>query len=1037
MKKLMCSIIVLCLIVSTLPIAGIASENDIELCSVKVSYEDNPGQIESIAVATNGTNVWVNAKDLYGRLGYSVEYSKQENTIIIYNAENAAVPVLVNVFHCESTTVYYAYLNSGNLTTSEYSAPFQSFVDKNGWWVPFEYSLYLNRSGMRIQGNTVKIASPRKNLADVFYELAGKYNEFVFDWCDDFGYETDDEFLWLNQYEWVYSANYLTLLLDGILSLEGGAYVTFISQLFGESTGFDVKYGATLTRLLCTDSDEEYTETVEHAQMMSDLFFSDGQLGELLTEIRGDQTFEISQLSSRCDALKKQISEDNPVTVLQYNREYQRLEDVMAQQDVFEATGGNILEIQNQLSDALPVADCALKALEVLGYAQDFSKQDGYAVSAMERYLNGLPGNHEMHTMNLAMENELNMLKSNGVEYSLYRYFVSNWKEIVGADDVIANTLGTKANVMLFAWSLASNFLPYISDGLDSADQFMVGTYASVVQHDAFNQYAESKHSISTEASNEDFVKSAQLCYIYLKSCYVARESALASLCNAVDDVDTSTEPLIVENRKINSEIAEYLAWLKNIPSNNQAYAFGFLSADNEEYLKNYDDSKILAILKQSAPDADKNYEGENISSEVTIGGLTYIMRKEVIEFPLSDGTVYYRNAVEYPLFLGNTAVEKEVNNRYSEIIMSFRGNKTDYDQLANDYYDGDLSRLTLPFYDDIETEITYCNKGVLSIREYRIHWMDGAHVYTSTEGLCYDISTAQVLQISDIIVGTEEEREQLLTRLITEKIGGMFYFSMSGYFTEEGLCLLINVGEAALPAEILIPFTDTNSYKISAKVALGITDNGQSGDRQSEYSAYVDLLQNIRTNDENNECMMVDIDNNGIEELIVMYTTDIDNGYGKFPHMVCEMYTINDAEVVTLIDTLPMYAQAGGPSGSVSVARIDGVNYLAITSEGGETGGYPTNHRSGEWYLFKINGAEAHKSIDVTYDYTVNVEYGDILLYDESFAKINGNKVSYREYERWHGSLEIIKTMDGFTDDWGGNDDGISINRLIEQMKK
>jgi len=181
----------------------------------------------------------------------------------------------------------------------------------------------------------------------------------------------------------------------------------------------------------------------------------------------------------------------------------------------------------------------------------------------------------------------------------------------------------------------------------------------------------------------------------------------------------------------------------------------------------------------------------------------------------------------------------------------------------------------------------------------------------------------------------------------------------------------------------------------------------------------------------------LFDIDNNGIDELIVMYVTDIDNGYGDFPHMVCEAYTIDNGTLAILIDTFPMYAQAGGPSGSVSIVQIDGIKYLAITSEGGETGGYPTNHRSGEWYLYRIDRAEASKSIDVTYDYTVDVEHGDVLLYDESFARINGNKVSYREYERWRGRLETLKTMDGFTDDWRGNDDGVNINRMIEQLKK
>ena len=48
--------------------------------------------------------------------------------------------------------------------------------------------------------------------------------------------------------------------------------------------------------------------------------------------------------------------------------------------------------------------------------------------------------------------------------------------------------------------------------------------------------------------------------------------------------------------------------------------------------------------------------------------GLNYEMKTELIEFHLSDGTLYYKNTIEYPLFKGNSNLELFLNNRYSSV---------------------------------------------------------------------------------------------------------------------------------------------------------------------------------------------------------------------------------------------------------------------------------------------------------------------------------------------------------------------------------
>lgn len=290
------------------------------------------------------------------------------------------MPVAITVFHCDDTAVSYLYYDT--FYEKQYTAPFESFSDEDGLWVPFEYSLLLNRSGMLIDGNVVRISQPQKNIVDIFREIAVNNERIMFDWCADFGYGTEEVFAGLSQYEWLHSANYLTLLLDGLLSLEGEAFITFFTQFAGESTGFDIKYGNTLTQLLCINSNDEYSAMLENAEKVNSIFSADGTLGKMLTKMDSAHELEVGQLTRRCDELLEQIAEDNPVSVLQYNREYQRLSDALAHQSNFESIGGSILDVQKGMSSAIPKTSQALKALEVLGYALDYFNQDDFSIGA-------------------------------------------------------------------------------------------------------------------------------------------------------------------------------------------------------------------------------------------------------------------------------------------------------------------------------------------------------------------------------------------------------------------------------------------------------------------------------------------------------------------------------------------------------------------------------------------------------------------------------------------------------------------------------
>lgn len=658
MKKFLTAILVIAMLVSVFPTVAYATETEIVKGSANLCFYDNPNQTETVSVATNGKNVWVNAEQLFVRLGYSVVYSSEKNTIMIYNTESNQLPVVITVFHCDDTAVSYLYHDT--FYEKQYTAPFESFSDEDGLWVPFEYSLLLNRSGMLIDGNVVRISQPQKNIADIFREIAVNNERIMFDWCADFGYGTEEVFAGLSEYEWLHSANYLTLLLDGLLSLEGEAFITFFTQFAGESTGFDMEYGNTLTQLFCINSNDEYYAMLENAERINSIFSADGTLGKMLTRMSSAHELEVGQLSHRCDKLLEQIAEDNPVSVLQYSRESQRLNDALAHQSSFEAVGGSILDIQKGVSSAIPKTGQALKALEVLGYALDYFNQDGFSMDATQYYLNPCATETYLpQAMSDSMTQNLKKLESNFADYSIYQYFANNWLDFVGIEDTIKNAMGTQANVLLLAWSLASNFIPFISNGLDSADQYMLGSYARLMQYDALDKYVNSKNNVGANANSTDLYRSVQLCYVFLKACYIARDAGIASLCNVLDDADDSTEPLVLEHQEINREIAEYMAIMKNAPIDNKAYAYGFLLDNNATYLSQYDDSKLIATINVgSTPDSP------NDPSDTTINQYGRFL---LTEAPYADHTDLFQ-VYQYPID-GYIYVKKNSNSTSTSII--------------------------------------------------------------------------------------------------------------------------------------------------------------------------------------------------------------------------------------------------------------------------------------------------------------------------------------------------------------------------------
>ena len=87
--------------------------------------------------------------------------------------------------------------------------------------------------------------------------------------------------------------------------------------------------------------------------------------------------------------------------------------------------------------------------------------------------------------------------------------------------------------------------------------------------------------------------------------------------------------------------------------------------------------------------------------------------------------------------------------------------------------------------------------------------------IYENTEELAYN----------DILVGSVQQVDKVLHHALSSALGGVINDNMlmalkgSGYsLCDLGLCFYYNVGDAVPGVEVIIPFTDENSYVINAE---------------------------------------------------------------------------------------------------------------------------------------------------------------------------------------------------------------------------
>lgn len=597
MKKVI-SLFLAFVIMISMTVPAFAAEASEEYYTIPVEYSDNTGHQELLDIMIQNDNVFVDAKMLAERLGYT--FGENGESAVIFNKDTSNnLPFNITQFKYNSTQVSHMLFNN---MIDTYEAPFASVKNSEGSWIPLEYSLLLINSGMMITDNALLIDIPTKKIIDYFYDIAKNSEKYNFDWADDFGYtETNLKVLG--------GSSHLINVFNGVLSFDGDSWASLFQQFAGSMDSYDKKYGENLAMLICTESDKELQATTEKVKLLSNLLNADGDLGKLLSFTSDMSDFQVGTLYKQCEAVLNGIKMGNSSSV-DYSRAYQALEKALDKQTWFSHTGGNILDIQKGVSSAtgkiFSFLDVGVKIAEIVGYAQEFQNQDEFSLAAFTHYLKSTNSGLELpNSMKASMIDYSDSL-SKSIDGYMGKRFLDNidqWMLDAAKEQVpLHKVLGTQAAAALIAWDIASKTIPFIANGLSDADNFELALYSMVFQGDTFLNYLSKRNSVFDDAGNitaENMYELSQYCYIYLKSCYVTREAALASLANKSNSTKEKIQPLIDYQNGINTEIAKIMVELKGANKTNDGLVFGFLPSDNEDYLDKYDNSQIIQWISQ------------------------------------------------------------------------------------------------------------------------------------------------------------------------------------------------------------------------------------------------------------------------------------------------------------------------------------------------------------------------------------------------------------------------------------------------------
>lgn len=557
--------------------------------TLSVEYSDAVGQVEPLNVLVKDGYLYAEATQLGERLGYEVVDVDDGVVIMNRNRDGTLSYSFTQFSYSSKKVVHLIYMQ----LSDSYQAPCVSIKNEKGIWIPLEFSLLMLNSSLLIVEETVLIGMPERTIVDTLLEISLNCEEIGFDLGSDFGY-TDSDIL-LQE-----AASRIINQFNGLLKKDETAWASTFAWAVAPELGYDAKYGEDFATLMCTNSRDELSEAIKKIKEVNDYLAEDGKLGVFLGKIDKRLDDDLGNWEEVCDTLLEGV-EDGTGRVSTLNRAYHKLEKAFNRQSSFVHTAGTIQRVQKGFSEATRGFSKLVEVGRLVNYGTEFGDQDRYSMAALKKYIAKFAEKTMVpQEMMKGIRAYLSLLESDVVTFSTSQYIKENWMDLVDSALDLGTVMKQQAAWQLIVWDLTSEYVPFVKNGLSAADKFELSLYGFVFQADALTNYLDLTNTVFRTEENitaENIYELTQIGYVYLKSAYITRTAAVASLRAKSDSIYKQIQPLIDRENRINEKIGGYMAELKTAEKTNKGCIYGFLPKDNVEYLKGYSDEKLIKLV--------------------------------------------------------------------------------------------------------------------------------------------------------------------------------------------------------------------------------------------------------------------------------------------------------------------------------------------------------------------------------------------------------------------------------------------------------
>lgn len=219
-------------------------------------------------------------------------------------------------------------------------------------------------------------------------------------------------------------------------------------------------------------------------------------------------------------------------------------------------------EIDKKLSTTSKIQLTLQIIVDLIGTNIIYNKRDKIVSNGIRNlFSNEFQGEYYFYPKYLGKEN-LGRVGENvsSMEKGSLGVFLYSAREVLcrNAKEIVTEAFGLDEHPFFFVYKVLVKHLPFIKNPLNSMDHLILSDYAVHFQYDTRNAVQKCLKRLNlSSSSEEEILDCIEIAYLYLKCCYVARDSAMkAIIARNWTKKDEDLDPLKRKNRTIARNLA-------------------------------------------------------------------------------------------------------------------------------------------------------------------------------------------------------------------------------------------------------------------------------------------------------------------------------------------------------------------------------------------------------------------------------------------------------------------------------------------------